>query len=261
LDKYYRDKRNPKKSFFDRIYLLSPTAHLDWTWVDLDGLKPKDRVTKPSPGTLVKILNDQIKKITGKNPNASKRLTDSELRKLAKGKQNAPKVLVIMDDAIAESTLIHSPEFMKLFIQGRHYGISIMFMTQGYKQIPRSARIQATNIAMFPSRASEIERLYEDIGPKEMSKRDFTEMVQFAVTPTEDEEFPFLYVDVFAPIDKRFRRNLTEQIIIPGGGDEDGGDDYTTKSINRRKRKSRTSSKLIETTPRNRNNINKRRRN
>jgi len=69
---------------------------------------------------------------------------------------------------------------------------------------------------MFPSRASEIERLYSDHGPKELTKNEFTELVQEATDPVEGDEYPFLYVDVFAPAKHRFRRNFTDVMEIAG---------------------------------------------
>lgn len=207
LDKYYM--KSPNKSWFDRVILMSPTAQIDWNWANLPGLSPKDRITDPSPSHLTKLLRDQIKSITGgmnvKNPN---------LRTLADRKRRAKKVLIIFDDAVAESKLIRSPAFLKLFIQGRHYNISSMVMTQSYMLVPRSVRLQATHIAMFPSRSSEIDRLYTEHGPRQLSKTDFTEMVQYATQPDEVDKFPFLYVDCFAPITDRFRRNFTHTLRL-----------------------------------------------
>jgi hypothetical protein len=210
LDKFYQ--QGQKKSWFDRIYLLSPTANIDWNWADLPGLKPKDRISRPTPKHLKKILAEQMKHISGTtSERASKNVN---LKALSRRKQTSPQVLVIFDDAIAESKLINSPEFLKLFIQGRHYNISSMVMTQSYVRVPRSVRLQATNISMFPSRSTEIDRLYTEHGPRQLSKRDFTEMVQFATQPTENDQYPFLYVDCFAPVKTRFRRNFTQTLEI-----------------------------------------------
>ena len=89
-----------------------------------------------------------------------------------------------------------------------------MVMTQSYMKVPRSARIQATHVALFPSKQTEIDRVYKEHGPKEISKKDFYELVGYAVTPTDDSPFPFLYIDVFAKPDDRFRRNYTERLEV-----------------------------------------------
>jgi hypothetical protein len=210
LDNFYKSPRNRNKSWFDRIYLLSPTAHLDFMWANLKGLEHKDRISKPTAHHLSMILGKQVKSIAGStNESALRNISSSTL---SRKKMSADKVLVIFDDAIAESKLINSPEFLKIFIQGRHYGISSMVMTQSYMRVPRSVRLQATHLSMFPSRSTEIDRLYAEFGPKSMSKADFTEMIQYATTPMADDEYPFIHIDAFAPEESRFRRNFTDII-------------------------------------------------
>lgn len=208
LDKFYRSKSNPNKSFFNRIILLSPTADIDWTWRNLDGLAKRDRITSPTPGFLMQLFNEQKSKMKlprGGSGSKKRKLNTVSTQKHRKRKGT---VLLILDDAICESALINSPEFMKVFIAGRHYGICTMMMTQSYVKIPRSARIQATHVSMFPSRTSEIERLWAEHGPRQLSKKEFINLVEDATRPTEAEPYPFLYVDAFEKPQIRFRRNF-----------------------------------------------------
>lgn len=230
LDKYYAGGKG--KSWFDDVYLLSPTANIDYCWADLKGLKPKNRITNPTSELLLKILNDQKKDIQGSTSDVSaQRMSSSQL---SKRKQNAKKVLIIFDDAIAESKMINSKEFLKVFVAGRHYGISSMVMTQSYVKVPRSVRLQATHVCMFPSRSSEIQRLYDEHGPKELTKNDFTELVQFATQADESDPFPFLYVDCFAPTKTRFRRGFTNVLEIHDNMNESA---ELVQSNNKNKRK------------------------
>ena len=220
-DNAYKDpKGNPRKSFFDRIFLLSPTANIDYMWSNLVGLAAKDRHTKPTEATLKKILEDAIKAIQGTTSDSVPPLPQHQLHRK---KEKAQKIWVIMDDAIAEGKLINSPIFLKFFYQCRHYGISVTLMSQSYKKIPRSARIQATHVAMFPSVDSEIGRLREDFGPRQLSKKEWAEMVTYAITPTEDDPYPFFYVDAKAPLEHRYRRNLHEALSL-NLSDEDSQD-------------------------------------
>jgi hypothetical protein len=224
-DNAYRDPMgNPRKSFFDRIFLLSPTANIDYMWSNLVGLNSKDRHTKPTEATLKKILEDAIKAIQGTTSDTVPPLPQKQLHRK---KEKAKKIWVIMDDAIAESKLINSPVFLKFFYQCRHYGISVTLMSQSYKKIPRSARIQATHVAMFPSVDSEIGRLREDFGPRQLDKKEWANMVTYAITPTEEDPFPFFYIDAKAPLDYRFRRNLYEALSIDAAGITSKEDDKT----------------------------------
>lgn len=215
LDKYYTSKVGDG-SFFDKVYLLSPTCHIDFLWSQLPGCEHKHRIAQPTPKHLKGILDSQIRKIAGSSSESA--LRNINPATLARRKQSSDKVLVIFDDAIAESKLINSPEFLKIFIQGRHYNISSMVMTQSYMRVPRSVRLQATHLSMFPSRSTEIDRVFTEFGPKDLSKNEFTEMVQYAIRPEAGDEFPFLHVDAFASEKVRFRRNFTNTLEIKENG-------------------------------------------
>lgn len=216
LDNHYG--KGAKKSWFDRVILLSPTAKIDWTWAGLPGLKDKDRIIDPTPQFLSKLLRDMRREIQGGANGSS--ADESAMKRMAERRKKAKKVLVIFDDAIAESGLINSPEFLKIFIQGRHYNISSMVMSQSYMKIPRSVRLQATHLSMFPSRSTEIDRIWQEHGPKELSKKEFYELATYATTPLHDQDYPFMYVDSTAPVNRRFRRNYTEVLEIGGGGED-----------------------------------------
>jgi hypothetical protein len=241
LDNYYKSPTNPNKSWFDTIYLLSPTAHLDFMWSNLKGLEHKNRISKPTPAILNKILASQVKKITGSSSESALKNISSQT--LSKKKQTADKVLVIFDDAIAESQLINSAEFMKIFIQGRHYGISSMVMTQSYMRVPRSVRLQATHVSMFPSRSTEIDRIYTEFGPKSMNKKEFAEMIQFATKPEEGDEYPFVHIDAFSPERTRFRRNFTNTLEIKESEESLDAPRVSSKHSSSRKRKVRSVTK------------------
>ncbi len=193
IEHFYVDgKGHP---FFDRIILLSPTAQLDHNWADLPGLSPRDRQTKLNPKWLHQIFKKQERTIK------------------RSGRHRAPMLLIVIDDAVASPAFLNSKEFLQLFISGRHQNISSMFLTQSWCKMPRSARIQATHVSFFPSKKTEVDRLYDEMCPRELTRDEFERIVNAATTKREGDEWPFLYVDVKAG-NRRFRRNLTEQYII-----------------------------------------------
>lgn len=204
LDKYYTG--NHGGSFFDRIYLFSPTAKLDPVWKDLRGLRPGDRVTDLTNGG-----EEKLKAIFDRNISRCKRM----------GKENAPHELIILDDVIASTQFVNSPEFLQEFIAGRHGNISIFVMTQSYMKIPRSVRMNITALAMFPSRDTEIIRLHQEHGPICMNKKQFIKMVKYAIKKTEDEKYPFLFLDTAKAEHERFRRCLNENLIPTESAEED----------------------------------------
>jgi hypothetical protein len=209
-DHYYAD-------YWDRVYLLSPTANIDYMWSSLKGVKDKDRHTEPTVDTFVKILNDHKKGIQGTISDRPPKMSQAALHRK---KMKAPKAVIYIDDSIAERFMT-SRIFLKAAIQARHYGLSWALLTQSYNHAPRRVRINSSHVSMFPSKLSEIERLYDDVGPKSMNKNEFKEMVLDATEPEPGDEFPFLHVDVFKPASERFRRNLTEVLTLEASHDDE----------------------------------------
>ena len=218
------------RPFFDEIHLLSPTATIDYNWSKLKGLKDEHRHDQPTADTLNKILNDAKREIAG---TTSDRVPTMPQKTLFKKKEKAKKRLIIIDDSIAEGPLINSKPFLKTFIQGRHYNVSSMIMSQSYMNIPRASRLQASHVSMFPSKTTEIERLHKEHGTRHLSKKEFMELAEQATEPAEGDEFPFLYVDVFAPVHQKYRRNFTTCMEINTTQnvpiDEQGGTDKLSK--------------------------------
>jgi len=220
LEKFYTDPNNPKKSFFKKIHLLSPTGHIDYNWAGLPGLDNKDIHTEPTGESLQKILNEAKKKIQGTLSDKVPAISKQELKRR---KERADQFLVIADDAIAETALINSQQFLKMMYQIRHYGGSVMLMSQSYKKVPRSGRLQFSHLSVFQPMASEIERLHEDHSVKQMNKKEFVKFVQdlTATAPgTPGGDFPFLQIESWAPSDIKFRRNLTDFAPLPDHVDD-----------------------------------------
>lgn len=204
LDKYYSGDNNG--TFFDRVYLFSPTAKLDPVWKDAPNLRPGDRITELNTDGKAKL----------------KAVFDKGIRRCkAMGKENAPHELVIIDDVIASTSFMNSDEFLSVFVAGRHGNISIFLMTQSYMKIPRSVRMQITALAMFPSRDTEIERLHKEHGPICLNKKQFMSMVKYAIEKTPEEQYPFLFLDTSRPEQERFRRCLHECLIPTGNNSLD----------------------------------------
>lgn len=189
VDHFYMD-------FFDRILLLSPTAEVDFQWKELPGLEKKDRRTDLDPEWLQSVLEKQGGMV--------KRM----------GRDKAPMALLIIDDAIASPQFMNSKEFLRLFISGRHQNVSTMLLSQSLMKVPRSVRLQSTHISLFPSKTSEVDRMYDEVGPRELTKKQFHDVVNHAVEKRPGDEYPFFHVDVAQPLNRRYRRNFTEMYEI-----------------------------------------------
>jgi hypothetical protein len=183
---------------FQRIYLFSRTAKVDPTWKNLPSLRLSDRIValdKTSAPVLKSILDRGVRRVK------------------AMGKAHAPYELIIIDDAIAATKFMNSEAFLDVFIRCRHGNISLMILTQSYMKVPRSARLQLSALAAFPSRSTELERLFKEHGAFGMSKQEFIQMATHASRITPDNLYPFFYVDCKKPTNERFRRGLDIKLI------------------------------------------------
>ena len=120
------------------------------------------------------------------------------------------RVLIILDDVIANRDFLNSPEALKMFALLRHYQVSIIVLMQSYNKLPRALRINANATIVFPSTQSEVEVLLDEITPSGLSKKQFTKIIEHCT----DGRYDFLYINNHADPDKRIRKNFDEVIDI-----------------------------------------------
>jgi len=120
------------------------------------------------------------------------------------------RVLVILDDVIANRTFLNSPEALKMFALLRHYQVAVMVLMQSYNKLPRALRINANATVVFPSSQSEVEVLLDEITPAGIKKREFENVI----THCTDGRYDFLYINNHADPKERVRKNLDEIINL-----------------------------------------------
>jgi hypothetical protein len=120
------------------------------------------------------------------------------------------RVLLIMDDVIANRDFLNSPEALKMFALLRHYQCSIIVLMQSYNKLPRALRINANATIVFPSTQSEIEVLLDEITPAGITKKDFQKVIEYATEGKHD----FLYINRHSERGQQIRKNLDEVIDI-----------------------------------------------
>ena len=114
------------------------------------------------------------------------------------------RMILILDDVVAERNFLESPEALKMFALLRHYLCSVIVMVQSYNKLPRALRLNANAIMVFPSLQSEITVLKDEITPPGISKKDFEKVIEYAT----DGRYDFLYINRHADPGKRVRKNL-----------------------------------------------------
>ena len=178
-------------NYFHKILVFSPTAgELDDTY---DSLKiPKENfIRKFDSKILETILN-----------NRKAEIKKDGIEKVAKNN----RVLLIFDDCIAEKKFLESKENLMMFTLLRHYLCSVCILSQSFKKIPRSIRINSNFTCIFPSLESEIAVMLEEICPSGISKKEFRETINYCTTGRYD----FMTINNHAPPKERIRKNLNE---------------------------------------------------
>ena len=161
------------KDYFDSVLIISPTAaKLDDTYqvLELD----EDHFFPVEEEVLTVIMEIQ----------------EARIEEMG-GKQYAPKTLVIMDDIVSYKKFIASPMLLKFAVMSRHWGISLIILSQAYHRIPKSIRLQMTCLVYFKGSNRELEVLAEDFAAPGSSKREFMQTVAHAT----NERFNFFFVD------------------------------------------------------------------
>jgi hypothetical protein len=120
------------------------------------------------------------------------------------------RVLLIMDDIIANRDFLNSPEALKMFALLRHYQCSIIVLMQSYNKLPRALRINANATIVLPSTQSEVEVLLDEICPAGISKKEFQQVIEYCTAGKHD----FLYINRHAERGEQIRKNLTEIIDL-----------------------------------------------
>jgi hypothetical protein len=182
-------------SYFHYTIVFSPTAgKMDDTY---DILKlPKENFK----ATFSKEDLDQIIEVR------TKQVEEKGIDWVAKNS----RMLIIMDDVIANRSFLESETALKMFALLRHYLVATVILMQSYKKLPRSMRINVMALAVFPGTQSEVEVLIDEICPSGIKKRDFAKVIDYCT----DGKYSFLYINTHTDRDKQIRKNLNDVVDL-----------------------------------------------
>ena len=127
-----------------------------------------------------------------------------------KGAHKAPLIAILFDDIMGEGKFLNSAEFTACFTRSRHYNITVFCLTQKFTGIPKRCRVQANNLMFFRGQDSEVLGVADDFCPTNTSKKKFAEMIKWATS----EPHSFLYINMSADEDERYRKNFEEIICM-----------------------------------------------
>lgn len=192
---------NPKmwNKFFDKIFAYGPTVESDKLYKRIK-LSKDNIVTDPK-----KIIPDLEKKF-------------DEQTKLVKANPNtAPKVLFLFEDMTSFFNTVQSkPEFHRSYTQIRHVKGAAITMVHKYHAFNRTPRTSSQHIILFRCNQTDIKHLYEEFGPTTLNINEFKAMVDYALTPTEQNQKPFFYINTMVEDRLQYRKCFDEIMeIVP----------------------------------------------
>lgn len=239
---------NHYKGYFHRILVASPTVDNDEKWDVVkntkhvlqenkklkalmgDGIDPetKKKIPKIIFGSGEEVDTSVKKKFKGyvreedfvndmeellpilKEQNDLIQHIRYELHQDQKAKYLADRILIIMDDqaGLFKGGNTRNP-IVNFVLKHRHYNTSLVIVTQAYKAIPKTIRVNCNQLVCFEiSNQSELQSIYEE-HPCEMNEEHWMKMFKYATS----KPYAFLYINDAFPKGHRTFVNFKEAIV------------------------------------------------
>jgi len=174
--------------YFDNIYIISPTANLDFKWIKM--------IEK------LNIPHEHV--FEGYNEKKMSALLES-IKNINEGKKNKDKMkcLLIFDDAVEQMPhgSTRKGALIKLAFNLRHYAISTIIVSQAFKMLHPNLRVNASGYILYGTdnvaeRGKIIEEISGNIGRKKFER---------LWLETVSKKFDFLFINYE---DRKLYRNF-----------------------------------------------------
>ena len=172
---------------FSRIYIFSPSIHVDYTWKPVKDYIEKDMKVRHTeeepiyfadydPDVIENIINTQHKMVT-------------YMKK--QGRTELYQILIVIDDFANDETFSKRSKLLnQLYVRGRHNMISTITSTQKFRAIGNIIRINITELYVFRLRnLHDLQAFLEEVSAL-ADQKTLLDIYNLATK----EDFSFLYV-------------------------------------------------------------------
>lgn len=232
------------KGYFHKITVFSPTIHSDEKWdyirklpllgenVELRKFLEKHEqqdngiIGKPQVVQRKKVFDPHVPDdmfMTEYDENTLKGMIKEQddmveaLEELGKTKHLADRWLLIFDDMVG-STLFNSRRanaFKKLNTNHRHLSASIIEVTQAYKELPKTVRINLTGLVLYEiPNEGELKVIYEE-NQLGMKRPEWDQVYKYCT----GDEYGFMYINYKRSRRLRIMKNF-DQVVFIGNDNE-----------------------------------------
>ena len=138
---------------------------------------------------------------------------------LSETNEKFPKeqVLIIFDDMVGERK---QDKIRDYFVRGRKscHGISCLYLSQSYFQTPKLIRLQLSFLVMKKLTSTrDLNFILSDFNLG-VDRDTLHQLYKYCI---DSDHKDFLFIDVNAPFEKRFRKNFHEILNVTGESDEE----------------------------------------
>lgn len=144
------------------------------------------------------------------------------LKRKGKSKHEADRTLLVFDDLVGSSLFSAKKNnpFRRLNATMRHYSMSAMMVSQAYKEIPKTVRVNGTGLILFSiDNQSELKSIYEE-NTCGLTEDDWLKVYHQCT----DKPFGFMYINYARPKGERIFSNFDTLIRtkeeVPDTGEE-----------------------------------------
>lgn len=236
------------KHYFHTIYVFSPTVASDekWDYVKRQKLLTENKalerwlerqkedthhkntvVAPPPPSMELRQLVEKDEYFDGKIPEDKfyseysetdlVELMDEQmtlvrvLKRNGQTKHLANRILIIFDDLVGSSLFSGRKDnpFKRLNTNHRHYSISMIMVTQAYKEIPKTVRTQFSCLIVFEiANEKEVEMVFEE-NPMGLKRDQWEEIYHYCTEGDHD----FMFINYQKPKRLRIMKNFDQYVF------------------------------------------------
>lgn len=190
------DGKKPKH-YFDTIFLFAGSNDDMYDQLIEEKIIKKQHVKfNPQPSDIQRVIDTQTKGIE------------------RDGLLKSPKVLIILEDLVADKKLMNSTPMRELFIHPRQMNISVFVLSQYLRYVPAGLRAQAMNLFLFEGDRRSTEIICDEFCPAMLKHGDFMKLIEQAQEKREGDSHSFLHINKCVGVSERYRRNLDKIISL-----------------------------------------------
>ena len=167
---------------------------------DFDGKIPEENFkSEYDETTLASIMDEQMTIVR-------------TLKKYGKTKHLANRILIVFDDLVGSSLFSGKKDnpFKRLNTNHRHYSVSMLMVTQAYKEIPKTVRTQFSCLILFEiANEKEVQAIYEE-NPMGLKYDDWDELYKHCTEGDHD----FMFINYQKPKRLRIMKNFQQVVFV-----------------------------------------------